>query len=263
MQYDIAFKTLLECAKEDFFLKVLNEKVQKIIGLRELPKETVSVRSSDFPVHVIDFAGKELIHLIEFQSQWKVSKIWSMLQYKARFTEKYRLPVKSTMVLLKENKNAVDFLKDAEIEFKFNLIKLWELPAEDFLINQCLLPMIPLMRGGQELTIEAERLIYESEDEHRADHLTILSIFAGMKNKSLSMELIKRRRDIMIESPVYDLIIQEGIEKGIEQGIEKGAYQKACQTAKAMLKKGMDQHVIAEVTDLSFEDIERLAKEID
>jgi predicted transposase/invertase (TIGR01784 family) len=79
------------------------------------------------------------------------------------------------------------------------------------------------------------------------------------------MELIKRRRDIMIDSPVYDLIIQEGIEKGIEKGIEQGreegAYQKACQTAKAMIRKGIDLHVKAEVTDLAFKDIERLAKE--
>ncbi len=258
MHYDIAFKTLLECAKEEFFEKILHEKVQKIIGLRELPQETVSVRSSDFPVHVIDPEGKELIHLVEFQSEWKISKIWSMIQYKARFTEKYGLPVKSTMVLLKENRNAVDYLKDSEIEYKFSLIKVWELPAEEFLKNQCLLPLIPLMRGGTELTIEAERLIYESEDEHRADHLTILTILAGMKDKSLSIELIKRRRDIMIESPVYDLIIQEGIEKGIE----KGAYMKACQTARAMILGGrLELKEIAEYTGLTMEEVERLAAE--
>jgi hypothetical protein len=55
MQYDIALKTLLDCAREDFFLRIMNEKIQKVIAIREIPQETVSVRSSDFPVQVVDF----------------------------------------------------------------------------------------------------------------------------------------------------------------------------------------------------------------
>jgi predicted transposase/invertase (TIGR01784 family) len=62
------------------------------------------------------------------------------------------------------------------------------------------------------------------------------------------------RKEIMTTA---EMLIQEGIEKGRKEG----AYQKASQTARAMLKKGMDHHIIAEVTDLTLEDIERLAKE--
>ena len=36
------------------------------------------------------------------------------------------------------------------------------------------------------------------------------------------MELIKRKRDIMIESAAYEIIKREGFEEGIQQGIERG-----------------------------------------
>ncbi len=67
----------------------------------------------------------------------------------------------------------------------------------------------------------------------------------------------------MIESPVYDLILQEGIERGIEQGIEQGSYNARCQTAKAMIRAGkLDLSDISVYTDLTIEDIERLSKEV-
>jgi len=40
----------------------------------------------------------------------------------------------------------------------------------------------------------------------KADLLTILTIFAGLKGKEIVDELLRRRRDIMIESIAYDLI---------------------------------------------------------
>ena len=36
------------------------------------------------------------------------------------------------------------------------------------------------------------------------------------------MELIKRKRDIMIESAAYGIIKREGFEEGIQQGIQQG-----------------------------------------
>ncbi len=174
MQYDIALKTLLECAREDFFREILKINILEVKGIEKLAQETVSVRSTDFPVRVVDSNGNELIHLVEFQSDWSREKIWSMLQYKARYTEKYKIPVKSTMLLLRPNNQAVDFLEENEVTFRFNLIKIWELPAIEFMKTQCLLPMVPLMHGGLELTMEVERLIYASKNPHRIDNLTIL-----------------------------------------------------------------------------------------
>jgi predicted transposase/invertase (TIGR01784 family) len=97
-----------------------------------------------------------------------------------------------------------------------------------------------------------------------------------LKEKILNPEV---RKEIMTTA---EMLIQEGIERGIERGIEKGiekgiemgkeegreegreegAYQKACQTAKAMIRaKKLEYKEIASYTDLTLEDIERLAKE--
>ncbi|MGB9594632.1 MAG: hypothetical protein ACPL7B_00015 [Candidatus Poribacteria bacterium] len=77
--------------------------------------------------------------------------------------------------------------------------------------------------------IKIESKVYQSQklDIHeKADILTATAIFAGMKDKNLAMEFIKRRRDIMIESPVYEYIKEEiwgeALEKGREEGLHKG-----------------------------------------
>jgi len=85
-----------------------------------------------------------------------------------------------------------------------------ELRAEEYFSHDCLLPMIPLMDGGMELLEETERKIYESNDPKKIDNLIILTIFTGLRDRELSRKLWERRRDIMIESPVYEMIIDEG-----------------------------------------------------
>jgi len=53
--------------------------------------------------------------------------------------------------------------------------------------------------------------------------------------------------------------IEEGIEKGIEKGIEQGIEKGKMQTAKKLLKKGIDIEIIAESTGFSKKEIKKLA----
>jgi predicted transposase YdaD len=48
-----------------------------------------------------------------------------------------------------------------------------------------------------------------------------LKVLAGIKYPLEVVENILRRRDIMIESPVYEQILKEGEEKGREEGREE------------------------------------------
>ncbi len=255
MQYDIALKTLLETAREDFFRAIIGENVLEFKGIEELPTETVSVRRSDFPVRVKDENGEEMIHLVEFESHWNADKLWSMLGYKARYVEKYGLPVKSTMVLLTKSNVAVNVLEEREITFRFNLVKMWELPAKEFLSQEHLLPLIPLMDGGVDLTIEAERLIYESNAPEKFDKLTILAILTSMRDMDVFRELLRRRRDIMVQSPGYEWIVAEGFEKGMQKGWQEGRQEgelrKALDTSRIMLSRNMELSLILEITGLT------------
>ncbi|TCW36726.1 putative transposase/invertase (TIGR01784 family) [Thermohydrogenium kirishiense] len=52
--------------------------------------------------------------------------------------------------------------------------------------------------------------------------------------------------------------IKEGIEKGIEEGIKKGAKEEKIAIAKKLLKNGMPIDKIAEITELSEDEIKKL-----
>jgi flagellar biosynthesis/type III secretory pathway protein FliH len=81
------------------------------------------------------------------------------------------------------------------------------------------------MKGGESYVEVAEERIYKADGLERcekADLLTGLAIFTGLKNKEKARKLIEKRRDIMIESAAYEIIKQEGFEEGYNKGLLKG-----------------------------------------
>jgi predicted transposase/invertase (TIGR01784 family) len=94
---------------------------------------------------------------------------------------------------------------------------------------------------------------------------TAEEVLDTMSQDSLTrLEYDKRKAAVFFNEMNLRDHYKKGKEEGIEQGVEKGAYQKACQTAKAMIHAGkLEFSEIAAYTDLTIEDIERLAKEID
>ncbi len=270
--YDIALKSFMESSGEIFIREILKADVTAFEGLLELPQETVSVRTADFPVKVTDSQGRVTIHLIEFQTKWEPEKVFTLCEYMLRYRRKFpEYKTEPTMVLLKKTAKAKPVYSDDRFSFKFNLVKLWEFRASEYLDKGILLPMIPLMDGGTDLVLEAEQKIYESASEHRSDDLAILTILTGLKNRSLADILLKRRRDMLEESPVYAMIenigfekgiekgLVQGMEQGIEKGIQSGSYQKSVKTARALLRKGkLSIEEIAEVTELTVSEVQNL-----
>ena len=102
----------------------------------------------------------------------------------------------------------------------------------------CLLPLVPLMREGESLAQDADRRIYESNLPRpvKADMLTILTLLSGIVSKALAEVLLYRRRDIMIESPAYELIKREGIEEGVKKGLKEGLLRARREDILALLK---------------------------
>jgi len=68
-----------------------------------------------------------------------------------------------------------------------------------------------------------------------------------MYDKALSADLLTRRIEQMIESPFYDMILDEGRAEGRAQGIQ---HEKLV-TARKMLAMGMELTVILNLTELS------------
>jgi len=71
------------------------------------------------------------------------------------------------------------------------------------------------LRGGDAIRSGRQSGLGTRQRDEKADLLSALAIFAGLKDEDIATKLLKRRRDIMIESPTYRLIKEEGIREGM------------------------------------------------
>jgi len=223
MQYDVAAKVVVEHGKEAmlrWFLRIEPEHVELI---EELPQETVTLRRSDFPLWVRTNDGKEQIVVLEFQTRWQWEVPLRLLEYVVRFRLKYRLPVVGVVVLFNKREGVEEVYEDESIRFRYHLVRMWDIESEEILQKEevWLYPFVPVMCGKEGDIFEAEEKIYRSGLDRRdkADLLTALTIFSGFKGEKIVRKLLRRRRDIMIESPAYDIIKEEGIKEGLQQGM--------------------------------------------
>jgi len=223
--YDVATKVLMDKAAGPMLETFLGIHATDTELIDELPQESVSLKRSDYILRVIDAEGHARIVLWEFLSQWKRNAILNLCDYTVRACMKYALPMQPVVLLLASSPQAAEHLEESWLSFRFTLIKLYELPAADFISHADihLLPFVPVMKDGESLLWEAENRIYTSSlpTEEKADLLAALTIFAGFKGKDLVRQLVERRRDLMIQSYAYDIIKQEGIQEGIQLGVQQ------------------------------------------
>lgn len=175
------------------------------------------MKRSDYILRVTNNKGKTSIVLWEFLSHWKHSAILSLCDYSVRALLKFSLPVNPVVLLLSPSPQAKNTLKEGGLSFQFTLVRLYEMLAVEFVKNADihLLPFVPVMKAHSEAVWEAEKRIYTSSlpSEEKADLLTAMAIFAGLKDKNLARQLVERRRDLMIQSYTYEIIKQEGIQE--------------------------------------------------
>ena len=58
----------------------------------------------------------------------------------------------------------------------------------------------------------------------------------------------------------YDEGYEKGISIGLEQGLERGAYQTKLETARSMLRNGINISLVVDCTNLPLEIVQQLAK---
>ncbi len=232
--YDVATKVLMDKAAGPMLDAFLGIQATDIELIDELPQESVSLKRSDYILRVIDTTGQAQIVLWEFLSQWRRNAVLSLCDYGVRALMKYDLPIRPVILLLASSPHAADSFESAWLSFRFTLIKVYDLPAAEFMARADvhLLPFVPVMRDGEQQVWEAEHRIYSSAlpAAEKADLLAALTIFAGFKGKDLVRQLVERRRDLMIQSYAYDIIKQEGIKEGLQQGIQQGIQQEKLQS---------------------------------
>lgn len=171
------------------------------------------------------FKGLHNQDLLELSDEQQ--ELYSKIQIHQIFPEYYLIKVNNFNDIAKDSLDEwIYFLKNEEIKENFKAKGL--------------------VKAKQELDIlklpEQERLAYEKYQDN-------LHYQASMVESSYTIGVKKG--------------VKQGIEQGIEQGTMRGEEQKAIKIAKNLLAQGnFDQETIAEMTELSVEDVQKMIKDL-
>ncbi|MEW6755517.1 MAG: hypothetical protein AB1505_31745 [Candidatus Latescibacterota bacterium] len=231
-RYDRTLKRLTATFAADYVRFVLRgepfsaEPLDVAAQDRELPALS---REVDFVARVRLRSGEALL-LIEFQTAWALDVPRRMAGYTWRLHERYGEPVYPVVVVLRPGGSLQRAWRlrawgRPVATCRFEVIPLWRVQAQDVVVQQLagLYPLLPLMRwptADPAAVLEhSQRLILEQihGTEARADAYVALRVLSGI---AYPLDLVKRilqRRQLMIESPVYREILEEGREEGQQQ----------------------------------------------
>ena len=143
---------------------------------------------------------------------------------------------------------------------EFEVIRLWEQPTEQFMTAPGLLPFAVLSQTEDPtmvLSQVAEAVEKIKDQQQQRDIAAASSVLAGLV---LNRNVIKKifRSEIMRESVIYQDILEEGEAKGKAEGKAETTRKLAIN----LLRIGMNLEQIAEVTELSVEQVRDLQQEI-
>ena len=186
MRYDITTKRLLEINAKVILQEICGINLERA-KLIDLPQEIFTSKTIDSPFF-IEIQGREKFTLLlEWQTVWRQEKIIDLITYRSLLLKKYKLPVKTVMVLFKKHGKAQNTYRDNELNFHFDLVKIYELEADYFfkriekeqLVE--IAPFIPLMKRGLNLLDKVSKLLLNLGDtREKPDLLTALFLFTGV-----------------------------------------------------------------------------------
>ncbi len=234
--YDDAFKDLAE--QDAISLLRLLDALPPNATVTPLPREiSVQALLPDQPYEV-NVAGQRQITHIEAQTRYPEDMPQREADYSIRMWLKYRLPIYTYVLVFlpagmpQEVPTSITIeAGDVSLTVRFKVIGLWEIPTAKALAlkSESLLPFIPLMKGGAEELGQGLQALGQVEDEVRRRELALhFVMLGGLRYKRIDLlEMLGRMNmvlpmEVLKESEMYKLIIEEGLEQGLEQGREEG-----------------------------------------
>jgi predicted transposase/invertase (TIGR01784 family) len=155
-----------------------------------------------------------ILHL-EFQTIPKENIPFRLLDYRVRGNRRYKgKPMRQVVIYLKPTTSELAYQTSYDLErthHEFDVVRLWEQPADLFLQYPGLLPFAALGQSESpaEMLRQATQLVEQIEEPTtQANLMAASAILAGLR---LEEDVIYRivRRDIMQESTVYRSIQRE------------------------------------------------------
>nr|BBH93075.1 hypothetical protein KTA_12740 [Thermogemmatispora argillosa] len=218
-------------------------------GLGLLAADTLSACSLE---------GETLLIHLEFQSRADNKMAHRLLMYNILADERYGSPVLSCVIYLRRcGVVATPYRRQLPnatpvYDFYFQVIKLWELPAQELLARQLpgLLPLLPLSREGrsrQVIRTMIERLQQARQFELLEVGLLLASLAwadAPASERQWLQEQIQMLTEFLQELKQTDAaraLIEEGLRQGIEQGRQEGRQEGLQQGRQEGLQQGRQE----------------------
>ena len=245
-QYDNTCKVLVEQFTADIATWLLGE-----------PIDLTTLESTELlvdPIHtdsLILLQSDDLILHIEFQVEPKPEVPFRMLDYRVRSHRRYPSKAMQQFVIyLRPSQSPLvyqDWFALENLSYRFQVMRLWEQPTEQFFTAPGLLPFAVLSGcADRSATLQqvAQHLrelpLGEAVEQNLRASTTIL---AGLLLESDIIGAILRR-DIMRESSVYQAILAEGRQEGLTEGLTQGLSQGLTQGLSQGLTQGRTEEAL-------------------
>lgn len=140
-------------------------------------------------------------------------------------------------------------------------------------------------RANSKINDKSHKLYYNAESWHKSENTEVRALLKFLTTQAAETDLTQTIQSAVCTSKknepwrknfmtLYEMIDdatingiaigrEEGILIGEERGREEGEFRKACETARNLFLKGMDIVFIQDVTGLSYEQLEKIADELD
>lgn len=265
--FDNVCKFLAENFSTDFATWLLGEP----ISLTQLSPSELSLEPIRADALILLESAEVVLHL-EFQTQPDANIPFRMIDYRLRVYRRFpQKQMRQVVIYLKETSSELVRQNTFSIpgsRHEFEVIRLWEQPAEVFLRYPGLLPFAVLGETNDKnstLQQVAQEIEGISNQRQQSNVAAATSILAGLV---LEKQLIKRvlRREIMRESVIYQDIWEEaeaegraeGEAKGKAEGKAEGIQEGVRLVAVNLLNSGMAVEEVVRMTGLSLQEVELL-----
>jgi predicted transposase YdaD len=225
--YDVTFKHLLEARPRDV-LELVHVPDVLEVALIDANASALSA-TADKVLRVVTKQGEFLAHF-EFQSGSDKSLVDRVFWYNAVLFHRHALPVLSVVVLLTPKASASNITGELRVVtpderpcfvFRYEVVRLWQVPAETILSGPLgLLPLAPLCQGAEEHMEEViAQLSHRLDTEATRDELDTLEtatyFLLGLRLPSAVAVQLFRRGSTMKESTTYQATVEEGRVEGL------------------------------------------------
>jgi predicted transposase YdaD len=223
--FDTSGKTLLEVAPADWvtFLGFPCRPDQVTV----LDANVTMVNKSADKVILVSSDQPWLLH-VEFQSDHELRLPRRMLSYNALLQHHHDLPVSTVVLLLRKEANASSLTGSLQVmtplglpwEFRYNVLRVWQIPAQQFLQGPTALVPLALIADVKraDLTKTAHDLFTRLQalpERAFADQLLALAFaLCGLRYDKMTIQELMYDVEKMKEVTAFNIMHEKGMEKG-------------------------------------------------